>query len=147
MFPMAILNERGKADMRLSAIANTLLSSPLVLILVAVSLGGVGQMLIQMGANRVGEVPTLSVRFMPQLARLILSPEVIGGLLAYAFSSVLYIVVVSKRGIGYAYPFVALNQVIIVLISYLLFGQPQPLLRLLGITLICFGVILVAKGG
>jgi len=58
--------------MKLSSIANTLLSSPLVLILVAVSLGGVGQLLIQMGANRIGEVPTLSVRFMPQLARLIL---------------------------------------------------------------------------
>lgn len=124
---------------------NTLLRDPLALILIAVMLGGVGQALIQLGASRVGEVPSLNM--LTQLFHLVFSPGVVGGLLTYAFSAVLYVVVVSKRGIGYAYPFVALNQVIIVLISWIIFGQTPPPLRIAGIVLICLGVIFVAKGG
>lgn len=129
----------------MGSLTGTLMGNPLALILVAVMLGGVGQALIQLGASRIGEVHSLSA--LPQLLRLVLSPEVISGLLTYAISAVLYVVVVSKRGIGYAYPFVALNQVIIVLISWLLFNQTPPAIRLVGIALICLGVLFVAKGG
>ncbi|MCS7253556.1 MAG: multidrug resistance protein [Armatimonadota bacterium] len=129
----------------MGTLTGTLLSNTLILILIAVILGGIGQALIQLGASQIGEVDSLSQ--FPQLLRLILSPGVLGGLLTYAISAVLYVVVVSKRGIGYAYPFVALNQVIIVLISWLLFNQTPPLLRLAGVALICIGVLLVAKGG
>lgn len=129
----------------MGSLIGILTSSPLALILIAVMLGGIGQMLIQLGASRVGEVHSLSA--FPQLVHLVLSPEVVSGLLTYAISAVLYVVVVSKRGIGYAYPFVALNQVIIVLISWVLFNQTPPAIRLAGVALICIGVVLVAKGG
>lgn len=121
------------------------LGNPLVLILIAVALGAVGQIFIQMGANRIGEVTALG--FSPKLFKLMFSPEVLSGMFIYAVSAVLYVIVVSKRGIGYAYPFVALNQVIILLISWLLFGQTPPSLRVIGVLLICAGMLCVARGG
>ncbi len=118
----------------------SLLADPLVQIVIATLLGGIGQALIKYGvSNTEAGSGTISTAL-----RLMISPGVVAGLCAYAFSSVFYVMVVRAKGLSFAYPFVAANQVIVFLIAWLLFREAIPPLRLVGLIVICIGVTLIA---
>ena len=118
----------------------SLLTDPLAQIIIATLLGGIGQALIKYGVTSAeagsGLVATAT--------RLMLSPGVLAGLSAYAVSSVFYVMVVRSKGLSFAYPFVAANQVIVFLLAWLLFREAIPPLRVAGLVVICIGVTLIA---
>ncbi|GBD00208.1 4-amino-4-deoxy-L-arabinose-phosphoundecaprenol flippase subunit ArnE [bacterium HR17] len=118
----------------------SLLTDPLAQIIIATLLGGIGQALIKYGVTNAeagsGLVATAT--------RLMLSPGVLAGLSAYAVSSVFYVMVVRSKGLSFAYPFVAANQVIVFLLAWLLFREAIPPLRVAGLVVICIGVTLIA---
>jgi len=118
----------------------TLLSDPLVQIIIATLLGGIGQALIKYGVTNVATGSGL----IATAVRLMLSPGVLAGLCAYAISSVFYVMVVRSKGLSFAYPFVAANQVIVFLLAWLLFREAIPPLRIVGLVVICLGVTLIA---
>ncbi len=72
------------------------------------------------------------------------SIAVLGGLAMFALSVVLWLLVLSRVDVSFAYPFVALGMVLTVLSGRLLLGEPLTMLRLGGLALIVIGVILVA---
>lgn len=118
----------------------TVLADPLVQIIIATLLGGVGQALIKYGVTNAESGGGLVATAM----RLMLSPGVLAGLSAYALSSVFYVMVVRSKGLSFAYPFVAVNQVIVFLLAWLLFREAIPPLRAAGLVTVCFGVVLIA---
>lgn len=119
----------------------SLLADPLALIIIATLLGGIGQALIKYGVTNTA---TYGMGFAQTALRLMLSPGVLAGLSSYAISAVFYVMVVQKKGLSFAYPFVAANQVIVFLIAWLLFGEHIPPLRAVGLITICVGVSLIA---
>ncbi|MCS7225167.1 MAG: hypothetical protein NZ959_11550 [Armatimonadetes bacterium] len=112
---------------------------PLFQIVVATILGGLGQAFIKQGVSQVGVIGGFNER----LWQALLTPGVLAGFGSYALSSLLYLMVVSKRGLSFAYPFVAANQVVVFLLAWILFQENIPPLRLAGIAIICLGVVLV----
>ncbi|PKQ20023.1 MAG: transporter [Actinobacteria bacterium HGW-Actinobacteria-6] len=66
-------------------------------------------------------------------------PVVWAGLIAYALSSALWLVVLSRVELSVAYPLGSLSYVIVVLVSLVL-GEVVSPLRWLGVALIMFGV-------
>jgi len=120
----------------------TLLTDPLVQIIIATLLGGVGQALIKYGVTNTEAGSGL----VSTALRLMLSPGVLAGLFAYAVSSVFYVLVVRAKGLSFAYPFVAANQVIVFLLAWLLFREAIPPLRVVGLVVVCVGVALIALG-
>lgn len=118
----------------------SLIAEPLAQIIIATLLGGIGQALIKYGVTN-AETGSGSVS---TVIRLMLSPGVLAGLCAYAISSVFYVMVVRAKGLSFAYPFVAANQVIVFLIAWLLFREAIPLLRVFGLVVICIGVTMIA---
>lgn len=118
----------------------SILTDPLAQIIIATLLGGIGQALIKYGVTNTEAGSGL----VSTAIRLMLSPGVIAGLCAYALSSVFYVMVVRAKGLSFAYPFVAANQVIVFLIAWLLFREAIPLLRVFGLVAICIGVTLIA---
>ncbi|MCS7265294.1 MAG: hypothetical protein NZ805_10725 [Armatimonadetes bacterium] len=123
-----------------SLTVRSLLTDPLAQIIIATLLGGIGQALIKYGVTNTEAGSGL----VSTAIRLMLSPGVIAGLCAYALSSVFYVMVVRAKGLSFAYPFVAANQVIVFLIAWLLFREAIPLLRVFGLVAICIGVTLIA---
>jgi multidrug transporter EmrE-like cation transporter len=79
------------------------------------------------------------------LARALLSPQVIVGLALYAISTVLWLLVLAKTDVSYAYPFVSLGFVLTSLYAYFALHEPMVPARLGGIALITAGVLLVAR--
>jgi drug/metabolite transporter (DMT)-like permease len=58
---------------------------------------------------------------------------------------VAWIAVLARLELSLAYPFLALNFVLVALSSRLILGESVPALRWAGILVICLGILLVAR--
>jgi len=65
---------------------------------------------------------------------------VLSALAAAVAAAILWMLVIQRLDIGYAYPFVALSFVLVPIGATALFGEPLPAIQLLGIALIIAGV-------
>jgi drug/metabolite transporter (DMT)-like permease len=73
------------------------------------------------------------------------SPLVLLGLGLYGIGALAWIVVLSRLDLSLAYPFLALNFVLIPLVSQFVFAETIPVARWMGIAVICVGILLVAR--
>ncbi len=112
---------------------------PIILLLIAVSLGAAGQLCLKYGVSLLGESPSLVT-----VLKGILTPYVFGGFVLYAVSSILYLNVLSRLDLSYAYPFVALGFVFVTVASWYFLDEALPMLRIVGVALILAGVFTVA---
>jgi drug/metabolite transporter (DMT)-like permease len=109
------------------------------MLIVAVSLGGAGQLCLKYGVKQLGEnVPAAEV------LKGIFTPYVFTGFVLYGLSSLLYLVVLSRLSLSFAYPFVAITFAMVILLSPRLLGETLPALRILGCVIIILGVFTVA---
>lgn len=116
------------------------------LILTSVASGVAGQTLLKTGLTRAGG-DSSSDTLLSLLLLILRSPMVLAGLALYGLGAVAWIAVLRRMDLGYAYPFLALNFVLIALVSYWVLGEPMPTIRWLGIGAICIGILLIANGG
>lgn len=118
------------------------------LILFSVALNASAQLFLRKGMPSVSLVTNQGVLELAQGAiRVVLNPWVFSGLSCYAISIVLWMYVLSKVQVSFAYPFLSVGYVIVVGAAYLFFREPVSVMKLAGIALICAGVVLVARGG
>ena len=111
----------------------------IIMLLVSVSLGAAGQLCLKYGVTLLGEGATpLAV------IKGIFTPYVFAGFVFYGLSSLIYLNVLSRLDLSYAYPFVALSFVVVTVASWYLLNETLPLLRIIGLVLIMAGVLTVA---
>ena len=79
------------------------------------------------------------------LTRAIFAPGVLLGLALYVASTIVWLLVLARAPLSYAYPFVSLGFVLTALYAYYALGESFALTRVAGIALICAGVWLVAR--
>lgn len=116
----------------------------LMLVLSSVFLGAVGQIMLKVGMRNIH--PKLSLSGLLQLClKVFTTPALLFGLTCFGSSFLLWLVVISKEELSYAYPMVSLGYLVVVLASWLLFKENLNLLRLGGLLLICMGVAMVAR--
>ena len=106
-----------------------------------------GQVLFKKGVLVTGEI-TFKSSTIGELTKLIFNPLVFAGLILYVVSAMLWLIVLSKTTLSFAYPFTALTFGLVMLSSRVIFLENIPTLRYLGIVLICLGILLssFAKG-
>ena len=68
-----------------------------------------------------------------------------GAMISYAVSILLWIVVLSKVEVSFAYPFLSIGYVVAALVGYYFFGESLSLIRVAGIIIICVGVYLISR--
>jgi drug/metabolite transporter (DMT)-like permease len=115
----------------------------LLLIIMTVCLNTAGQFMMKAGINKIGKID-LS-RFLQFVPRVVSSGYIIGGFLAYAISAVLWIVILSRAELSWAFPMVSLSYVITAILSPILLGESFSVQRFIGILVICLGVFLVSR--
>ena len=113
-------------------------------ILASVTLGVLGQFLIKRGLINLGKLDFAAGLIMAYL-RVFLSPLVAVGLGVYFLGVFFWLYALSKVDLSYAYPFVSLSYVLVVLASWILLGEHVTPMRWCGVVAICAGVILVAR--
>jgi multidrug transporter EmrE-like cation transporter len=79
------------------------------------------------------------------IVQVLRSPIVMGGLALYGGSAILWLGVLSKVPVSRAYPFAALAVVLTTLAGRFLLGEPLGGVQIVGISLICIGVVLLGS--
>ncbi|MBX7220916.1 MAG: EamA family transporter [Blastocatellia bacterium] len=116
-------------------------------IFLTIFLTAVGQLLLKHATNTRlgGSFPGLSMAGVQYLVHAFLDIYVIASFAAAFLASLTWIVAVSKLDLGFAYPFMSLGFVVVLLASAWLFREPLSLTRVVGVLIICLGVYLVSK--
>jgi EamA-like transporter family. len=115
------------------------------LILVSVGLAAVAQVTLKVGVNRVtgdGGALKLSGGSLRSLAG---SLVVWGGLVLFGLSAVVWLLVLSRASLSFAYPFASLSYVLILILGHFILHEEVTALRLGGVALIVAGIVLVAQ--
>ena len=108
-----------------------------ILLIFGIILTVIGQLLLKKGVD--GKHIDLS-----NIHKLLLNPFVLIGFGAYSISLLLWMVVLSKLELSYAYPLVSSNYIIITLFSKLLFKEHVSKRRWISVLTIMLGVALVS---
>ena len=117
----------------------------LIYILVAVLASAVGQLVLKKGMGSMGAL-TLGVGQLGGiLARIVASPYVLLGLAIYACGTLFWLVALSRVDLSYAYPFVSLSYVVMLVASWLLLDEQISLLRIAGSAVVILGVLLISR--
>ncbi|WP_448338534.1 EamA family transporter [Chloroflexus aurantiacus] len=123
----------------------SLAMSTIMLILIATTLGVIGQMMLKQGMGAMGPL-ALTMETAPGIVwRIVTSPMVIGGLLVYGIGTFFWLVTLSRIDLSVAYPFVSLNHIIIFLLAWLVLHEQVNPLRAAGVIVICAGMLMVAR--
>ena len=86
-------------------------------------------------------VPSLS----SPLKSIVETPAVWGGLVLFGISALIWLAVLSRASLSFAYPFVSLTYVLILLFDRFVLHQQVGLLRWAGVAFIVTGIVLVAQ--
>lgn len=111
------------------------------LILVTVFALSVGQVLFKIAAQHLPSFANWT------LGALVLDRALITGLVLYAVSTVVWLLVLRITPLRLAYPFAALAFVLVPILSHLWIGEPLRIPTFIGAAIICIGVwVSVASG-
>ena len=111
------------------------------LLLMSVISSVAGQFFLKAGANKLGRVNVENA--INHIFNIITIPELLLGLLSYGLGAIAYILLLTRVDLSIAGPSVSLVYVFSVLLGYFLFKEAIPFTRLVGLSLIVCGVILV----
>lgn len=119
----------------------------IMLILISISIAVCGQILLKIGINRIGVGEMSSFEALRQLfTGVIKSPMVLTGLFLYFISAAIWIVVLSTVELSFAYPFIGLTYVLVLVLSKVILKEDISLIRWAGAAIITIGVIVISRG-
>ena len=104
-----------------------------------------GQILFKHGMNMIGRIS--SVRDAAgKLIQAFMNPYILSGIAIYGFTTLVWLVILSRVKLSIAYPMLSSGYVLSILFSWMLFKESIPKVRIIGAVIICIGVYLVAQG-
>ena len=117
----------------------------IALILLSVGLASVAQLTLKSGMNQVTESNGAATLSGESLKAIATNLTVWGGLVLFGLSAVVWLFVLSRTSLSFAYPFASLTYLIIVLVDLLWFHEEIPALHWVGVVAIMSGIVLVAR--
>lgn len=118
---------------------------PLAVALVSIILGATGQFLFRVGMLHYGKVTVTGI--WGQLGAIIFTPAIFFGFSCFGVSSILWLVVISRWELSYAYPLVALGYVLAILYGTLLLRETLTVPKIVGSVLILAGISILGLWG
>ena len=115
----------------------------IVLILLSVSLNAFAQLFIRQGMLKMGNIALKMDALWNMTVQAISNVYIWAGMLSYAISIFLWMVVLSKVNVSLAYPFLSIGYILTAIIAYFVFGEPLTWQKIAGILIICVGVIVL----
>ena len=104
-----------------------------------------GQLLIKWQMAKVGQLPVpLGEKLLFVLA-CFLNPFIILGFVSALVASLCWMAAMTKFDLSYAYPFMSLSFVLVLILSAFLFHEPVTVYKIVGLGLIVAGIIVGAR--
>lgn len=116
------------------------------LIIVSVSCSALAQLLLKIGMSKPETSASLA---QGQLAQIVwnigTNPWVVGGLGLYFFSAMVWLLVLARVELSFAYPFVGLGFILTMILGKFVMGDVVGVQRALGTLLVVGGILLIAS--
>lgn len=105
-----------------------------------------GQLILKWRITEYGKLPDQFLNKLLFLLKLLLDVYILSGFVAAFIASLFWMAAMTYFTLNYAYPFMSLNFVMVLLLSTWILQEPLTLLRIFGVTLIVLGTIFAANG-
>lgn len=115
------------------------------LILLDVMLNVAGQLSLKFGMSKMGNFAITAGELGSVFLRAAFNPYVLMGLLCYGTGFLVWLIVLAKAEVSYAYPMISLGYVFTAVLAWQLFGENVTLVRMAGIFITCLGVFIIAR--
>jgi drug/metabolite transporter (DMT)-like permease len=115
------------------------------LIIISILFGATGQVLLKAGANRLDGLNLSLSKLVPSIISILKTPAIIIGMITFAISSLLWIKVLTKAELSYAYPMVSFSYVIVAIAAAIFFKEAITLNKIIGIAAIVMGVFILNR--
>ena len=117
----------------------------LIFIFLTVGFTVLGQILVKQGMLAVGKSPA-DPSALPAFALAALTnTRVVLGLGCAVVAALAWIVAISRSNLSFAYPFMALTVVIVLALSGVIFKEPIPANRWVGVAIVCLGILVASR--
>lgn len=117
----------------------------ILLIISSVLLNAFAQLFLKKGMLNIGAFSFNLSNIVPIGALMLKNAFLYLGFLCYAVSIFIWLLVLSKVEVSYAYPFLSIGYIVTAIIAYCAFNENLSITRITGIVVICIGVILISK--
>ena len=104
-----------------------------------------GQMVIKWQVNQAGEFPPDTGEKILFIIKLLFTPWVISSFAAAFIASLFWMAAMTQFEISFAYPFMSLSYVIVMVLSIVLMGEKVTLPKILGTLVIIVGLFIVTR--
>ncbi len=115
------------------------------MVLASVAFGAVGQLTLKAGMNSVVESYGKLQLSIDTLLHMATNPLLIVGIAIFGVSTLLWLFALAKADLSFAYPFLSLTYLAVLIGGAFLFGDKVTLPRVLGFAVIIAGVFIVAR--
>jgi multidrug transporter EmrE-like cation transporter len=116
------------------------------LILTGVGLNAAAQLLLKVATRPLAHFSEFNVDTLSGAVLILFkSPPFWAGMVCYATSVCVWLAALSKAPVSTAYPMLSLGYVVVAAVSVLWLGESMGPAKVLGIALICAGVVLVSR--
>jgi len=117
-----------------------------VLILTAVSLNALAQLLLKAATRSLAQFTQFNgSTLLASIDLLGRSPPFWAGMTCYGASLCVWLAALSKAPVSIAYPMLSLGYIVVAWASVVWLGETLSITKVLGIALICIGVVLVSR--
>jgi len=116
----------------------------LPLILFGVLLNAAAQLFLKEGMRRIGHFEFVWANIVP-IGLQAATNLFIGGLTCYVVSVVVWLLVLSRVEVSFAYPLLSVGYIVNAVAGYYLFQENLSMTRITGIVIICVGVYFVTR--
>ncbi len=117
------------------------------LILSGVLLNACAQISLKQGMRVIGTFSFSMENFFPVLAKAGANPFILAGLACYVLSVLVWLMVLSRVDVSFAYPLLSVGYVVTAFAGLLFFNENMGGLRWAGVLIICLGVYLITRTG
>ena len=117
----------------------------IALILCSVGLAALAQITLKAGMNEVRSSFGVVGLGTDSLRAVVTTPTVWLGLVLFGLSAVVWLGVLSRVSLSFAYPFASLTYVVIVVVDRFVLGQSVPSARWIGVAAIVAGILAIAR--
>ena len=117
----------------------------LILILLDVILNVTGQLSLKYGMSKIGNFSLSLSTLPPVFLKAATNLPVLFGLLCYGLGFMVWLIVLSKAEVSYAYPLISLGYVLTAIMGWWLLGEQVTWMRLAGIMVTCVGVFIISQ--
>ena len=114
-------------------------------ILTGVCLNALAQLCLKAGTNAVGAIHLTAENWFSTGVKLATQLPIVGGLTCYVISVVVWIVALSRVDVTIAYPMISLGYIVNALGAWYFLGEAVSAQRLLAISVIIVGVVLLTR--